>query len=101
MSDVSRLPRKGSFRALREKEINHSPVFCYPNGNRNREIERQVKEAGYRAAVGVSAGFEGRMPGDMFGLRRINIHNDISSTTPLFLWHISGMNSVFAFPKKR
>lgn len=91
---------EGSFRALREREINHSPVFCYPNGNRNREIERQVKEAGYRAAVGVSAGFEGRRPGDLFGLRRINIHNDITSTTSLFLWHLSGMNSVFAFPKR-
>ncbi len=70
-------------RLLREKQINPLPVFCYPNGNSTARIRAWVKEAGYQAAIG-GVGIENRVPFDLFNLRRIGIHNDMSATLPLF-----------------
>jgi len=81
-----------SLQTLRERKINDIPVFCYPNGNYNQEIIKQVKAAGYQAAMGTHFGFEDGIQRDLFGLKRINIHNDISATVPLFTFHMSGFN---------
>jgi peptidoglycan/xylan/chitin deacetylase (PgdA/CDA1 family) len=81
-----------SFKALQRQKITTIPVFCYPNGNFNRDIADQVKAAGYQAAVTVQCGFEGESPTNLFELKRIGTHNDISSTVPLFSWHLSGLN---------
>ena len=83
-----------SLYTLRQKNINYSPVFCYPNGNYNQEIINQVKAAGYRAAVSTRYGFEDGLPQDLFSLKRISIHNDITATIPLFAFHISGLNHI-------
>lgn len=83
-----------SFRTLQERIINSIPVFCYPNGNYNREMIKLVKAAGYQAAVSTRFGFEGGSPEDLFCLKRISIHNDITATIPLFAFHISGMNHI-------
>lgn len=77
---------KGSLNALKEKDVNYLPVFCYPNGYFNDEILKHVKEAGYLAAVSTQFGCEDNIPDDMFCLKRIGIHNDISSTIPLFVY---------------
>lgn len=83
-----------SLHALQEKEINYIPVFCYPNGNYTPEIAREVKAAGYEAAVSTQFGFEDNGPEDLFRLKRIGLHNDISATIPLFTFHIAGLNQL-------
>jgi peptidoglycan/xylan/chitin deacetylase (PgdA/CDA1 family) len=80
-----------SLHILREKTINHIPVFCYPNGDCNGEIIQLVKTAGYEAAVGNRFGYEDDSPQDLWKLRRIGIHNDITATIPLLVFHISGL----------
>ena len=79
----------GSLKRLKKEKINHVPVFCYPNGNFTPAIAECVKEEGFMAAVGTSPGVENSRPGDIFGLRRIGIHNDISNTVPLFAYRLS------------
>ncbi len=81
---------EASNRALRERQINYVPVFCYPNGNYNREIQTLVRDCGYEAAVAARFGFEGESPQELFGINRIGVHNDISSTLPLFSLYLSG-----------
>jgi peptidoglycan/xylan/chitin deacetylase (PgdA/CDA1 family) len=76
---------------LREKKINYIPIFCYPNGNYTQEIIKLVKAAGYQGAVSANFGFEDGFPQNLFALKRISIHNDISSTIPLFSWRISSL----------
>jgi hypothetical protein len=76
---------------LKEKDLNYSPVFCYPNGSFNQEIQNTVRDCGYEAAVTTKFGFEGKKPVDYFGIKRIGVHNDISSTLPLFSFHLSGL----------
>jgi peptidoglycan/xylan/chitin deacetylase (PgdA/CDA1 family) len=83
---------EASFHTIRENKVNSVPVFCYPNGNHNPDIAKQVKAAGYRAAVSARFGFEERFPPDPFVLKRVGIHQDISATVPLFAFHISGFN---------
>jgi peptidoglycan/xylan/chitin deacetylase (PgdA/CDA1 family) len=72
-----------SLRTLQERAVQALPVFCYPNGNATDQIRGWVKEAGYQAAIG-GGGVEGTVPSDLFNLRRIGIHNDVSATLPLF-----------------
>jgi peptidoglycan/xylan/chitin deacetylase (PgdA/CDA1 family) len=75
---------KGSQQVLKSRVGNYVPVFCYPNGNTDPQIEALVKDCGYSAAVGVRPGLEGKRPGSLFNLRRIGIHNDIAATVPLY-----------------
>lgn len=77
---------------LHHKSINCIPLFSYPNGDYNTDIALQVKLAGYKAAVSSCFGFEMNSPEDLFGLKRIGVHNDINKTIPLFSFHISGGN---------
>ncbi len=80
-----------SMHQLKAKDLNFIPVFCYPNGNYNQEIQNTVSDCGYEAAVTTKFGFEGKKPDDYFGIKRIGVHNDISSTMPLFAFHLSGL----------
>ena len=75
---------EGSQQVLKSLSGNYVPVFCYPNGNTNVEIQALTKDCGYVAAVGVRPGLEGDRPDQLFDLRRIGIHNDIASTVPLY-----------------
>ena len=79
-----------SLQCLREQGIHHVPVFCYPNGNYNGEIAAQVRAAGYEAAVSTRFGLEAGPSEDRYGLKRIGIHNDISSSIPLFAYRMLG-----------
>ena len=76
---------------LLSRSIRFSPVFCYPNGDYNDSVQQIVRKCGYHAAVGTRFGFENETPRDLFGLTRIGVHNDITSTIPLFAFHLSGM----------
>lgn len=83
-----------SLRVLRERSVNCVPVFCYPNGAYTDEVVECVKQAGYVGAVTTDFGWETGRARDLFRVRRIGVHNDIARTTPLFAFHISGLNRV-------
>lgn len=75
---------------LLEKSVNYVPVFCYPNGNSNSHIQRLVQACGYEAAVSVQLGVEGSSPRNQFAISRVGIHNDVTSTIPLFSFRLFG-----------
>ena len=81
-----------SLKMLKEKRINDVSIFSYPNGNNNSEIKKVLGSSGYQAAVTTEFGIEGRAPRDIFMIKRIGVHQDISSTIPLFLFHLSGFS---------
>lgn len=84
-----------SKRVLKERKVNFVPVFCYPNGSYNQEIQKSVKDFGYEAAVTTKYGLEEALPNDYYGIKRIGVHNDISSTISLFSFHLSGLRQLF------
>src|SRR5262245_35249322 len=83
-----------SLHDLRDHRVNYVPVFCYPNGNYSTKIVDQVKAAGYQAAVCSEAGWETHAPRNLFALRRVAIHNDVSETIPLFALRLSGLDEL-------
>lgn len=82
-----------SMRALREQLLEPIPVFCYPNGNYSSEIMQCVKYAGYQAAITTDPGWEDRHSSELFRLKRVGIHNDLTYTDSLFAFHLAGFNS--------
>lgn len=92
-ADVVQREIVDSMNVLQNKRINFINVFCYPNGSYNKEISDMVRAAGYKAAVTTTSGLEDNSPEDLFSLRRVGIHNDISSTIPLFLYQLSRNSS--------
>jgi peptidoglycan/xylan/chitin deacetylase (PgdA/CDA1 family) len=85
---------EGSWRSLSERSVATVPVFCYPNGDWSAELARSVEAAGYAAATTTEFGYEDGAPSRPFGLRRINIHNDVTCTPELFAFHLAGYNNV-------
>ena len=79
-----------SRKTMLEHGIKPVPVFCYPNGNFDRDIQELIKESGYRGAVGCEVGLERDRPGDLFALRRISLHEDSSASVPLLALALSG-----------
>lgn len=79
-----------SRQVLLEQGVNYVPVFCYPNGNSDLNIQRLVQASGYEAACSVQAGREGRVPGNKYAIRRVGIHNDVTNTIPLFSLRLLG-----------
>lgn len=79
-----------SKQVLLEQGVNYVPVFCYPNGNSDANIQRQVRTCGYEAACSVKMGVEGDSPGNQYAIRRVGIHNDVTSSIPLFSWRVFG-----------
>jgi peptidoglycan/xylan/chitin deacetylase (PgdA/CDA1 family) len=92
---------ENSLEMLTGRNINFIPVFCYPNGSYNDEIQEIVKRSGYRAAVNGHSGFERELPEDLFGIKRIGVHNDMSRWLSLFSWHIAGLNHTLSKIKKK
>jgi peptidoglycan/xylan/chitin deacetylase (PgdA/CDA1 family) len=83
---------EGSWATLRAKPIATVPVFCYPNGDWSAQVARLVEAAGYSAAATTQFGYEGRAPSRRFGLKRINVHDDVTRTPALFAFHLAGFN---------
>lgn len=79
-----------SRKTMLEQGIKPIPVFCYPNGNFDRNIQELVRESGYRAAVGCEVGLELDRPNDLFALKRIGLHEDSSASAPLLALALSG-----------
>ncbi len=64
-------------------------AFCYPNGDYDQNIQRIVSE-NYSCAFTTRSGFV--TPGDdLYQLKRIGIHNDATSTLPLFACKLTGL----------
>jgi peptidoglycan/xylan/chitin deacetylase (PgdA/CDA1 family) len=79
-----------SFRSLKVEGVNWIPVFCYPNGNYTTAIAGVVRAAGFQAAVTTEPGWERIGEENRFALKRINIHQDVTRTIPLFTFQIAG-----------
>ncbi len=80
-----------SLEQLRTNGAAVAPVFCYPNGNYSVVAQGMVREAGYEAAVSCRPGLETSQPSDLFGLKRISLHQDISATPSLFAMALAGL----------
>jgi peptidoglycan/xylan/chitin deacetylase (PgdA/CDA1 family) len=89
LSDV-KMELIDSRKTMLEQGIKPVPVFCYPNGNFDRDIQGLVRESGYHAAVGCEVGLEPDRPNDLFALRRISVHEDRSASVPLLAFTLSG-----------
>jgi len=63
--------------------------FCYPNGNMDERIVAMVREAGYGAAVTIMPGWNPH-DADPFSLKRVGIHQDMTSNTAMFGCRIAG-----------
>ena len=79
-----------SRKTMLEQGIKPVPVFCYPNGNFDRNIQGLVRESGYRAAVGCEVGLERDRPSDLFALKRVSLHEDSSASVSLLSFTLSG-----------
>lgn len=69
---------------------NKTLAFCYPNGNSNQSIRKAVQKAGYSMAVTTKLGWN-FSDGDAFALKRIGIHQDVTSTKALFASRIANI----------
>lgn len=68
---------------IEDKTGNNSQCFCFPNGNWNPHLIKLVKNNGYKCAfIGESGSIDGKC--DLFKLKRIGIHNDVSFNMPFF-----------------
>jgi peptidoglycan/xylan/chitin deacetylase (PgdA/CDA1 family) len=71
-------------RLIAEKVVDKSFIpFSYPNGNYNEKISGMVKEIGYNLAVTTENGWN-HLGSNPFTLRRIAIHQDMTSTEAMF-----------------
>lgn len=62
-----------------------SVLFAYPNGNYSGRIAKQVRDAKYKLAVTTEKGWNrAGDDSDPFRLKRIGIHEDVTSTDAMF-----------------
>ncbi|HJT21824.1 MAG TPA: polysaccharide deacetylase family protein [Nitrospira sp.] len=80
-----------SWQAMLQQGIKPIPVFCYPNGNANETVKALTRDNGYQAALGCGVGLEGKRPDDLFDLKRLGLHEDLTSSTPLLALALSGL----------
>lgn len=85
----------GSLEALQKRNLNGAPVFCYPNGTYSPTVIRCVESAGYCAATTTESGWEDRDTSQLFRLKRIEVHNDLTCSDALFALHLAGYNRIF------
>lgn len=65
-------------------------AFAYPNGGWNATVAETVRAGGYRLAFTADAGAVS-CDDDPFALRRINIHEDMTRSTPMFMARLAGI----------
>jgi peptidoglycan/xylan/chitin deacetylase (PgdA/CDA1 family) len=81
---------RGSREALERELPGHATAFCYPNGNWNETVASAVAANGFRLAFSTARGSVG--PGShRYALRRVNMHEDVTSSVPLFLARLAGV----------
>ena len=62
-------------------------AFSYPNGSWNKSVADMVRRAGFQVAFTTPQ----YQSGGRFAAPRVNIHQNASSTTPMFLARIAGL----------
>lgn len=65
-------------------------IFSYPNGDHNEAVSAEVRRSGYAAAFGTAPGAN-FCTDDPYRMKRINIHEDMTDTMPMFLARIAGL----------
>lgn len=65
-------------------------AFSYPNGNWSPEVAKLVQAAGYRLAFTTEPGYVS-CDDNRFTIRRVNIHNGLINSQPMFLSRIVGL----------
>lgn len=65
-------------------------TLAYPNGSVTPSVRAMVEAAGYRAAFTTEPGAVDARD-DRFMLRRLNMHEDMTRSTPLFLARLAGL----------
>ena len=65
-------------------------AFAYPNGAWSSEVAGSVSDGGYRLAFTVEPG-PVSCDDNPLALRRINIHEDMTRSTPMFLARVAGI----------
>jgi len=82
---------KSKERLIAEKVVNPSFIpFSYPNGNYHARIAAMVREAGYGLAATTENGWN-HFRSDHFALRRVSIHQDMTSTDAMLGCRIVGI----------
>jgi len=81
---------RGSLDALRSHEgINWVPVLAYPNGDHTAAVARAARAAGFEAAVTTRPGLETKRTADLFTLKRVAVHDDVSRSIPVMTLQIA------------
>jgi peptidoglycan/xylan/chitin deacetylase (PgdA/CDA1 family) len=76
---------------LLEKELGTTAyAFSYPNGNYNDTVLSIVKKQGCLVAFGTEKGFVSASDSP-YTIKRVNIHEDMTKTVPMFLARIAGI----------
>jgi hypothetical protein len=67
--------------------------FAYPNGNHDDRVAKMVESAGYSCAVTTIKGWNSPANGkvDVYKLKRVGVHQDMTSTNPMFACRIHGI----------
>ncbi|MCP9469223.1 MAG: polysaccharide deacetylase family protein [Nitrospira sp.] len=66
------------------------PTFSYPNGNWSLEIAKLVEKVGFRAAFTTVPGHV-QCDHNRFAIHRVNIHDGVVNSEPMFLARILGL----------
>ena len=64
--------------------------FCYPNGNFNPKISKMAADTGYDMAVTTQNGWN-QFTAERFALKRVGLHEDISSTSAMLSCRMAGI----------
>lgn len=88
--DVVRYEVETSKRVLDARLRGRVYAFAYPNGAWNAAVAAVVREAGYRLAFTIEPGPVSYRD-DLFALRRVSIHEDMTRSTPMFLARLTGV----------
>ncbi len=80
-----------SMKKLKDEHVNFIPIFCYPNGDFNSDVQNIVRKTGYVASVTTRFGCLNLFGNDRFAIKRMGVHNDVSMTRSLFSFHLSGL----------
>jgi peptidoglycan/xylan/chitin deacetylase (PgdA/CDA1 family) len=88
--DVVRFEAETSKKVLDARLHRPTRAFAYPNGAWTPEVAETVRSAGYELAFTVEPGTVG-CDDAPFSLRRVNIHEDMTRSTPMFLARLVGV----------
>ena len=80
----------GSKAALDQRLREPTPTFSYPNGYCTPKVAEKVKSVGYRLAF-IATGGPVTCNDDPWTVGRVNIHESVTDTEPLFLARLVGL----------